>query len=241
MGHPSLVRLLAPLILLVAGCGRAPGDIVATYKATNGTLIIEADEGGWGRIEQTYPGAPPLNNYTLITPQGRSLSVWLHQGRWIVADWQDRNAWNRQESGPPPSTSEPKGHFVEDGEEKVGEWRGTAYRMARGSCNSWSRFVVMRGTGLDTFGRVMRASYGPKNRGAPPCELQAVDLFGEGVLLWIDFPETILDKLEYREIDSGRFRLPSPLLSRSELFALMEAAKPRRTSALAPSPTMVEP
>jgi hypothetical protein len=245
MAHPLLVRLLAPLILLVAGCGGgdASGDVVATYKiAAATTLVVEASESGWGRMEQSGPGHPsPLDNYTLVTPQGRNLRVMLHKGQWIVAEYADYHAYIQRDSGPPPITIPPKARFVEDGDQKVGEWTGTAYRVTEQSCHSWSRFVVMRGPGLEVFGRVMRSNlhYGAKDRHAPPCELQAIDLIGQGVMLWIDFPETKLEKLEYRKIGLGRFRLPAKPLSRSALFALLDAGRPK-PGAPTPVPTVRE-
>jgi hypothetical protein len=130
----------------------------------------------------------------------------------------------------------PKGRFVEDGAQKVGEWTGTAYRMTGQSCQNWGRFVVKRGPGLEAFDRVMRSSllYGAQERRPPPCELQAIDLIGAGVLLWIDFPETRIEKLEIRKIDPDRFRLPSQVLSRSALFEILESGRPGKA---APSPT----
>lgn len=244
MDHRLLVRLLAPLILLVAGCGGASSDVVATYRTMNGiTTVVEAGADGWGRMEQRGSGPPtPLESYTLVTPEGRNLKVMLRQGRWIVAEFRDYDAWGKSDSRPPEPLPAPKGRFVEDGEQKVGEWTGTAYRMTTQTCQDWGRFVVKREPGLEVFGRVMRGNllYGAKDRRAPPCELQAIDRIGEGVLLWIDSPETKLEKLEFRKIDPERFRLPSQPLSRSALFALLDAGRPKQV-APAPYPTARKP
>lgn len=234
-------RLCAPLTLLAPGCG-ASADIVATYKTTAGTMVIEASEDGWGRLEQKSSGTPAsLDNYTIVSPQGANLRVMLHKGRWIVADWRDYQAWIQRDSPAPEISSPPKSRFVEDGEQKVGRWSGTAYRSQGQSCHNWNRFVVMRGPGLDRFGRVMRSNlvHGAKDRQAPPCELQAIDLIGQGVMLWIDFPETTLEQLESRNIDPGRFRLPAEPLSRSALFALLDAGRPKQ-GAPASRPTVRE-
>lgn len=241
MGRRFLVRLAAPLLLLAAGCGSASADVVATYKTPIGSFVLEASESGWGRMEEQRPGAPRLDYYTVITPQGRNLRVMLHKGRWIVADWQDFHAWILGGSRP-PATPAPKTHFVADGDQKVGQWTGTAYRSTGESCRNWNRFVVMRGPGLEVLGKVFRANlvYGAEQRRAPPCELQAIDLIGQGVILWINDPETKLEKLESRKIDPGRFRLPSPPLSRSGLFALLSAGLPEK-GAPTPVPTARRP
>jgi hypothetical protein len=137
---------------------------------------------------------------------------------------------------PTPPRPAPRSRFVPDGDQKVGEWTGTVYRAVGDICGSWSRFVVMRGPGLDIFGRVLRRNllYGAKDRLAPHCELQAIDLIGTGIVLRVDDPEITLEALEVRRIDPGRFRPPARPLSRAVLFALFGADQPRNPVILAP-------
>ncbi|HEX8239870.1 MAG TPA: hypothetical protein VF574_09045 [Allosphingosinicella sp.] len=241
MAHRLAGRLIAALILLMAGCAAASADVVATYETHVGRRVIEAAANGWGRIEEYPPGAaatPAI--YTLTTPKGRNLRVMSHKGGWIVADWADYTAWLNRLWSPPGSTTPPSGRFVESGEEKIGAWTGTGYRM-EGYCGAWRHFVVMRGPALETFGRVLRRNllYAAKDRGPPDCERQAIDLMGEGVVLFVDDPEAKLAALEFRKIDPERFRLPSPVLSRAELFALLgadPAKSPVMTTPRAPGP-----
>lgn len=237
--------LSAALILLASGCDAsvdASADVVATYKTSISTMVVEASESGWGRLEHRASGDPAApGSYTIVSPQGDNYRVMLHKGRWIVADWHDYNAWVHRDARRPDAGPSPKTRFVEDGEQKVGQWKGTAYRAEGQGCDNWSRFVVMRGPGHEVLGRVFRANlvHGAKDRQAPPCELQAIDLMGQGVLLWIDYPEAQLEKLESRQLDPGRFRLPAKPLSRPALFALLDSGRPK-PGAPTPVPTVRE-
>lgn len=238
-----IVGSLAGVALLLAGCG-ASADVVATYRVGGGVRIVEAAASGWGRVEDRSGGAP-LEEYELITPAGHILVVFRLNGRWHVADSHDRFAWRLR---PPrrPKSPPPEGVFVSTGEEKVGAWSGTGYTMrAQGgtgrptNCGSWTHIVVMHGPGLEAFGRVLRNNlrYALGGQGAPPCHFHAVDLIGQGVVLSLDDPPTTLERLDRRTIDPARFRLPSRLLTRAELFALLDAAYPEAP----PGPPMAPP
>lgn len=231
MARPPLARLLTLLLLLpcAAACGSEPADVVATYRTFVGHRIIEAGANGWGRVEERIRGgASELNPYTLTTPDGRNLVVTHGREGWIVADSVDRMAWERRR-GPAPVRTEPRGRFVESGPQKIGAWTGTGYRMSEGYCGAWTRFVVMRDPGFEALSRMMRRSllHGAKERSAPACELQAIELMGQGIVLWVDDPEMILEKLERRRVDPARFRPPSPILSRAELFRLLDSSLPK--------------
>jgi|GEM_PF-6962987 len=228
MVHRLLVRLLAPSILLATSCA-APADVVATYRSTVGRRVIEVSDSGWGRIDEWPRGASaPLDDYDLTTPDGRNLRIFRHKGRRIVADSRDYDSWRRRSWQPTAPGAPPRSRFVADGEQKVGGWTGTAYRAVGDICGSWSHFVVMRGPEFERFGRVVRRNllYGAKDRPSPDCELQAIDLIGTGILLWVDDPEITLEALEVRRIDPRRFRLPARPLSRAALFALLGADQP---------------
>lgn len=227
-----LVLLLAPSSLLIAGCG-ASADVVATYKFGGGLRVIEASASGWGRIQDWRDGKPE-EGYGLTTPQGQNLEVFRLQGRWIVADAKDRTDLMRA-GMPRPKASPIEGRFFETGEEAVGQWTGTAYTMQSTSdnkrprqCGSWSHFVVMHGAGLEVFGRVLRNNlrYATKDSDPSPCQVQAEDLMGKGVPIFVDDPTIILEKLERGKIDPARFRLPSRLLTRAELVVALKAAYP---------------
>lgn len=226
-----LARLLAPLLLpFAAGCeGSEPADVVATYKTFMGHRVIEAGANGWGRVEERIEGGPTeLRPYTLTTPDGRNLVVTHRREGWVVADAVDHMAWARRNS-PPPAATEPKGRFVESGPQQVGAWTGTGYRMSTGYCGAWTRIVVMHEPAFETLSRMVRRSllYGARERAAPACELQAIELIGKGVLLSMDDPQMTLEKIERRPIDPARFRPPSPILSRAELFRLLDSGLPK--------------
>jgi hypothetical protein len=226
----------ALLLCLAAGCGSEPADVVATYRTHVGQRIVEAGANGWGRVEERGRGDSELGGYTLTTPEGRNLVVTRRKEGWVVADAVDHMMW-AQRDYPPPASPEPEGRFVESGPHQVGAWTGTGYRMSAGYCGSWTRFAVLREPGLETFGRMLRRSllHGARERRAPACELQAIELMGQGVVLWVDDPEMTLEKIERRSIDPGRFRPPSRTLSRDELFRLLDSNLPKGGGNLPPT------
>ena len=175
------------------------------------------------------------DRYTLTTPEGRNLVVTREKDGWMVADAIDHCCGRSVLAA--AEIPEPKGRFVESGAQKVGGWTGTGYRMSTGSCGAWTRFVVLREPGLEAFGRMLRRNllHGAKERGAPACEIQAIELMGQGVLLWVDDPEVTLEKLERRSVDPARFRPPSRILSRAELFRRLGADSPGSPAIVAPT------
>lgn len=218
------LRLAAPLALLLAGCG-ASADVVATYKVASNHLVIEVSASGWGRL-QDWSDTAPARDYSLVTPKGRVIDIFDLKGRTIVADAADRFAMNHPGA---PTPEPPRGGelFVESGQEKVGAWTGTGYRIKRG-CGAWSHIVVLHAPGLEAFSRVVRDSVLYLARYRPPeaCFVQALNLIGKGALLYADFPPQTLEKLEHRKIDPARFRPPSRILTRAELFAAFKEAYP---------------
>lgn len=236
---PLAGPIAALLLTFAAGCGAEPEGVVATYRTWAGQRTIEAGADGWGRFEDRGRGqTSEIDRYTLTTPEGRNLVVTRRKDGWIVADAVDQLAWDHR-NWPPPAASEPKGRFVESGPHKVGAWTGRSYRMSEGYCGSWTRFAVLHERGLEAFGRMFRRSmlHGAAERRAPPCELQAIELMAQGVVLWVDDPEVTLEKLERRTIDPARFRLPSKILSRDELFRLLDSDLPKGRTDLPPTMT----
>jgi hypothetical protein len=235
---------MAAMVMPTAGCA-AGADVVATYRYTIGHVRIEASATGWGRIESWSDGKRP-DGFELVTPAGRNLHVFQLNGRWIVGNSADYTEWTLRNWHPRQSLP-PDGHFVKTGEEKIGAWTGTGYTMRtgkddrlRGYCGSWSHLVVLSEPGLEGFGRVMSKNlrYANGREAPPPCYLQAVALMGKGVTLFVDDPQMQLETLERRRVDPARFRPPSRVLSRAELFALLNAAHPDvPTTIVAPPPT----
>ncbi len=241
MARILLPRLAAALLLAcAAGCGAEPAGVVATYRTHAGQRVMEAGADGWGRIEDRgLAAAGEVGSYTLTTPEGRNLLVTRRKEGWVVADAVDQLIWEQRHRRP-LTTDGPRGRFVESGPHKVGAWTGTGYRMTEGYCGAWTRFAVLREPGLESFGKMLRRNllYGARERRAPPCELQAIGLMAQGVVLWVDDPRVTLEKLERRPIDPARFRPLSRILGRAELFRLLDSGLPEGE---VPVPTLREP
>lgn len=222
-------------MFLLTGCD-ASADVVATYDTLISQRVMEASTDGWFRVEDLRPAEKAPEVYFLTGPEGQHLRVFRHKGKWLVANAADFSAWLNRWPHPTPPTAPSRELFKATGEETVGVWKGVGYRI-KGWCGAWTHIVVMRGKGLEVFGRALRRNLlaaAEERAPVPPCERQAIDLIGEGVVLFIDDPQVKLAKLEFRRIERARFKLPSKVLSRAELFALLGADLPAIS---APVPT----
>jgi hypothetical protein len=216
----ALAAVTPPAPLWAASAGGA--DVVATYRVGNAyDEIDEASADGWLRIDYRFDNGEYFPSYVVGTPDQRFFRVFKRDGRWFAADVRDYGAWMRRQIGAEIIHAKPTLELFEKaGEEKVGAWTGTAYTIAHG-CGRWRHLVVMHGNGGEVLGRALRASFWSaiKQKQHPnPCELQALDLIASGTLLRLE--EQVLSKLETRRLDRARFRLPGPVLTREQLFAL---------------------
>src|SRR3954464_9843872 len=175
-----------PLTLCLVACS-ASADVEATYSTSFGTRLIEVGSSGWLRVEDRAIAARGADeSYSLTSPEGRNFTVFRHGGKWIVAGSRDFTDWLNRAWHPMFHVDPPEGLFAPTGEERIGAWTGTAYKMKH-ACGSWSHIVVMRGRGLDVFGKGLRRNFlAAAPAPLPPCERQAIDLIGSGVPLFFD-------------------------------------------------------
>lgn len=211
---------LAAAPLRAAGAGAS--DVVATYRVGNAyDEIDEVSADGWMRIDYRLNSGEFFPSYVVGTPDQRFYRVFKQDGRWLAADVRDYGAWMRRQTGTQIVHASPTAELFEKaGEVTVGTWTGTAYTIAHG-CGRWRHLVVIPGKNAKVLGRALRAAEWSAIREKQhpnPCELQALDIIGSGTLLRLE--EQVLSKLETRHIDRARFRLPGPVLTREQLFAL---------------------
>ena len=213
-------------------------DIVATfaYGASWGPpgadVVVEVAPNGVGRIGMRPYGSKALTeSYGLVTAQGQNLDVRRRNGVWLVADAIDYSNYLRRGGSPrtPPSLS--NGSFRAMGTERVGKWTGTHYVLSEKphAYEGPSDIVVMTNTKFARLGRVLGANYLYSMRGLPfepPKHIrQMADLFALGVPLRVG--DMTIKELETRKSDASRFRPPSQLLSKDELYRVLDADRPK--------------
>lgn len=237
-------------MLAATTCQSATG-IVATYrKWGNMVLTVEVDERGYGRMEEHLDGAgPSSNNYSLVMPGGRTITVMRKEallGRewgtgWIVMDSLDYRAWLERRLRPLPNTAE-QGPFREAGEAHIGQWTGTRYVLTvrPGTSVEIGELVVLRRPDLVPLGRLLAENSLNAWRGDAMARLPAYQrdmarLMAQGAPLKVGDHFTLVS-LERRKVDRSRFRPPSRVLTRAELFRVLD---PRPASNLPPQ--VVEP
>ncbi len=239
MAAAIILRGLAIAMLLISTACHSATGIVATYRKWDNILTVEVDERGYGRLEERAEGAVgPATGYALVMPGGRTIMVmrrralvggtWAGEG-WVVVDSLDRAAWLARWNRSPAPSLEEQGPFREAGETRVGQYIGTHYVLDVRPY-TWvenKELVVLRRRDLVPLGRLLAENslnawkaYGMVR--IPAYLRDMARLMAEGAPLKVGDNFTLIS-LEQRRVDRARLRPPSRVLTRAELFRLLEA------------------
>lgn len=236
LGPFFLCSMAIASMLVASACHSATG-IVATYrKWGNMMLTVEVDDRGYGRMaEYLSGGKPSADNYSLVMPGGRTITVMRRKavlGReggegWLVMDSLDYRDWLERRRRPLSSTIE-QGPFREVGEARIGQWTGTRYVLTvrPGTSAEYGELVVLRRPDLVPLGRLLAENSlnGWRGHGMariPAHQREMARLMAQGAPLKVGDYFTLVS-LERRRVDPARFRLPARLLTRAELFRVLE-------------------